>query len=332
METAVHFPTKEQVVRVLGPRDIFLRQLQGSFDVQIVARGHQLVLEGDEREVAACKEVLRELQERLECGEELNESNVERIIAGTKDSKDRPSEGASTRLASFRSGQTARPRTSGQAQYIETMLENDIVFCIGPAGTGKTYLAVAAALDYVKRGELRRIVLCRPAVEAGEHLGYLPGDLRSKVNPYLRPLYDALHDLMSPDMVKKYIDNDLIEILPLAFVRGRTLDNAFIILDEAQNCTVEQMKTFLTRLGGSAKLVVTGDITQIDLPHEERSGLVDVQERLAGIEGIGFVRLSQGDIVRHYLVRRIVDAYQHESGAEAGTQNADFEGGEQDDA
>jgi len=206
----------------------------------------------------------------------------------------------------------AAPRTPGQTAYVQAMLRNDLVFCIGPAGTGKTFLAVAVALHYLRRGKLNRIVLCRPAVEAGENLGYLPGDMHAKVNPYLRPLYDALHDLMDARRVRRYVDNDIIEILPLAFVRGRTLDEAFIILDEAQNCTAAQMKTFLTRLGAKAKLVVTGDITQVDLPPDCKSGLIDAQERLPGVAGIRFVWLDERDIVRHPLVRRILNAYQQD--------------------
>jgi phosphate starvation-inducible PhoH-like protein len=222
----------------------------------------------------------------------------------------------------------ATPRTPGQAAYVRAMFGSEVVFCIGPAGTGKTYLAVAVALNFLRRGGLNRIILCRPAVEAGENLGFLPGDIYDKVNPYLRPLYDSLHDLMDSRRVKRYLDNDIIEVLPLAFVRGRTLDNAFIILDEAQNCTVGQMKTFLTRLGRNARLVVTGDITQIDLPPGDRSGLVDAQDRLRDVRGLRFVWLDERDIVRHPLVRVILDAYNQEmppsspaSGADEGSDD-----------
>jgi len=311
VEEVLVFPNKERVVGLLGPRDSFLRQLRAAFDVKVVARGHEVTLSGSPEQIMACQQVLRAMAERLEADGSLNESVVAGLIQDQK-AWGRESAGESVYLEGFALGRTTRPRTPGQAQYIRTILNSDIVFCIGPAGTGKTYLAVAVALDYLRRNELKRIVLCRPAVEAGEHLGFLPGDLRSKVNPYLRPLYDALHDLMPPSTVKKYVDNDLIEILPLAFVRGRTLDDAFIILDEAQNCTVDQMKTFLTRLGATAKLVVTGDITQVDLPHDQQSGLIDVQSRLRGIKGVSFVRLTADDIVRHHLVREIVSAYQKE--------------------
>jgi len=304
------------VVRLLGPRDSFLRQLRAAFDVKVVARGHEVILEGSDEEVRACQEALVEMQQQLDSDGKLTRAAVGEIIQGLRPVAGEESLGR-LRLAGFVQGRGARPRTPGQVRYVQSILENDIVFCTGPAGTGKTYLAVAVALDYLKRGELSRLVLCRPAVEAGEHLGFLPGDLRAKVNPYLRPLYDALHDLMPPATVRKYVENDLIEILPLAFVRGRTLDQAFIILDEAQNCTVEQMKTFLTRLGTTAKLVVTGDITQVDLPPERQSGLVDVQSRLRGIKGVGFVRLGTEDIVRHKLVREIVNAYQREGSPES---------------
>jgi len=201
-------------------------------------------------------------------------------------------------------------KTIGQKEYVETIKNNIVSFCIGPAGSGKTYLAVALALSALKNNIVKKIVLARPAVEAGEKLGFLPGDIQAKVNPYLRPLYDALSNMMDTAQVKKYLENDLIEILPLAFMRGRTLNNSFIILDEAQNCTAKQMKTFLTRLGYKSRIVVTGDITQVDLPKGEISGLIDVQEKLANIKGIGFTYLAKSDIVRHKLVQDIVNAYE----------------------
>jgi len=303
-------------VRLLGPRDCFLRQLRAAFGVKVIARGHQVILDGPPDQIQACQQVLRAMEDHLATNGSLSKGVVNEIIEERRSPGSDAGE-SHARLLGFMEGRSARAKTPGQAHYVRSILENDIVFCIGPAGTGKTYLAVAVALDYLRRGELKRLVLCRPAVEAGEHLGFLPGDLRTKVNPYLRPLYDALHDLMPPSAVKRYVESDLIEILPLAFVRGRTLDNAFIILDEAQNCTVEQMKTFLTRLGTTAKLVVTGDITQVDLPPERQSGLVDVQSRLRGIKGVSFVNLGTNDIVRHKLVREIVDAYQRESSPEA---------------
>ena len=213
-------------------------------------------------------------------------------------------------IDTFQKRQFVKSKTEGQRKYVEAIKNNDLVFCIGPAGTGKTYLAVAMALSSLKSGRVKKIVLARPAVEAGEKLGYLPGDIKAKVNPYLRPLYDAIADMIDVGYVKKYLESDLIEILPLAYMRGRTLNDAFIILDEAQNCTVKQMKTFLTRLGNRSKVVVTGDITQVDLSSNELSGLIDVQDRLANIDNIAFIYLTKFDIVRHKLVQDIVDAYE----------------------
>ena len=322
MQKVITFDSKDAAVRLLGARDSFLRQLRDAFDVKVVARGEELSLEGPDGHVEKCERVLAAMQRRLEENRPLSDSMVAELIEEHKGRRLYRAP-ADVSLEGFLEGQAASPKTSGQAHYVKTILENEIVFCIGPAGTGKTYLAVAVALDYLKRGELKKIVLCRPAVEAGEHLGFLPGDMRAKVNPYLRPLYDALHDLMDPDQVRKYVDNDLIEILPLAFVRGRTLDDAFIILDEAQNCTISQMKTFLTRLGTTAKLVVTGDITQVDLPGDRQSGLVDVQGRLANIRGIEFVRLDENDIARHRLVREIVNAYHREAPPETSPAEED---------
>ena len=318
-QKALTLGSHEAVVQILGPRDAFLRQVRDAFDVRVVARGRQISVEGPEREVEACAEVLEALRRCVAEDKPLDARAVTELIQNARARSVGEGEGVPTpdSLDRFLAGGITRPKTRGQADYVKAILEHDVVFCIGPAGSGKTYLAVAVALDYLRRGLLKRMVLCRPAVEAGEHLGFLPGDLRAKVNPYLRPLYDALHDLMDPGQVRRYLDNDLIEILPLAFVRGRTLDQAFIILDEAQNCTVDQMKTFLTRLGVTAKLVVTGDITQVDLPADKQSGLVDVQGRLDGVRGIAFVRLGMKDIVRHRLVRDIVNAYQKEPPAES---------------
>ncbi|MCF6156746.1 MAG: PhoH family protein [Candidatus Brocadia sp.] len=284
-----------------------MRLVRDAFHVQLVARHGLLKLEGEKEQVDTSKEVLNRLLEIVRSTGRLDLEDVEQAIV---DAKNEPGEGTTQTIDVFQRGAFIKPKTDGQTKYIEAIKKNDLVFCIGPAGTGKTYLAVAMALSFLKTGRIRRIVLARPAVEAGEKLGYLPGDIKAKVNPYLRPLYDAIADMMDVGHVKKYLETDLIEILPLAYMRGRTLNDSFIILDEAQNCTVKQMKTFLTRLGVKSKVVVTGDITQVDLSAGEMSGLIDVQERLMNIDNISFVYLTKADIVRHKLVQDIVDAYE----------------------
>ncbi len=290
-----------------GSHDRHLRLVRDAFHVQLVARHGLLKLEGEKERVNTSKEVLDRLLEIVRSTGRLDLEDVEQAIVDAK----RETRGDSVQsIDVFQKGIFIKPKTHGQAKYIEAIKNNDLVFCIGPAGTGKTYLAVAMALSYLKSGRMKRIVLARPAVEAGEKLGYLPGDIKAKVNPYLRPLYDAIADMMDVGHVKKYLESDLIEILPLAYMRGRTLNDAFIILDEAQNCTIKQMKTFLTRLGTKSKVVVTGDITQVDLPAGEMSGLIDVQERLMHIDNISFVYLTKADIIRHRLVQDIVDAYE----------------------
>jgi len=291
-----------------------------------VARGDEVHIEGHEQNVLRCEAALLAMEGELNRGRAVTADLVSSLVEKLRDAPV-PASGAGAETAEL--WPEATPRTPGQAAYIRAMMGSDVVFCIGPAGTGKTYLGVAAALHFLRRGVLDRIVLCRPAVEAGENLGFLPGDIRAKVNPYLRPLYDALYDLTDARSVRRYLDNDIIEILPLAFVRGRTLDNAFIILDEAQNCTVAQMKTFLTRLGPRARLVVTGDITQVDLAPGEKSGLIDAQERLRDVPGIRFIWLSEKDIVRHRLVRLIVNAYRQASRETSGNQSPS---GTRDDA
>ncbi len=290
-----------------GSHDRHLRLVRDAFQIQLVARHGLLKLEGEKERVDTGKEVLSKLLEIVRSTGRLDLEDVEQAII---DAKNETTEESIQAIDVFQKGIFIKPKTDGQTKYLEAIKKNDLVFCIGPAGTGKTYLAVAMALSYLKSGRIRRIVLARPAVEAGEKLGYLPGDIKAKVNPYLRPLYDAIADMMDVGHVKKYLESDLIEILPLAYMRGRTLNDAFIILDEAQNCTVKQMKTFLTRLGMKSKVVVTGDITQVDLSAGEISGLIDVQERLMNINNISFVYLTKVDIVRHKLVQDIVDAYE----------------------
>lgn len=290
-----------------GSHDRHLRLVRDAFQVHLVARHGLLKLEGEKEQVDTSREVLSRLLEIVRSTGRLDLEDVEQTILSAKCEAGEESVRA---IDVFQRGLFIKPKTEGQSKYIEAMKKNDLVFCIGPAGTGKTYLAVAMALSFLKSSRIRRIVLARPAVEAGEKLGYLPGDIKAKVNPYLRPLYDAIADMMDVGHVKKYLESDLIEILPLAYMRGRTLNDAFIILDEAQNCTVKQMKTFLTRLGVKSKVVVTGDITQVDLPAGEMSGLIDVQERLMNIKDISFVYLTKADIIRHKLVQDIVDAYE----------------------
>lgn len=290
-----------------GSHDRHLRLVRDAFQVQLVARHGLLKLEGEKEQVDTSKEVLNKLLEIVRSTGRLDLEDVEQTIL---DAKSMASEELTQTIDVFQRGFFIKPKTDGQAKYIEAIKKNDLVFCIGPAGTGKTYLAVAMALSFLKSGRMRRIVLARPAVEAGEKLGYLPGDIKAKVNPYLRPLYDAIADMMDVGHVKKYLESDLIEILPLAYMRGRTLNDAFIILDEAQNCTIKQMKTFLTRLGTKSKVVVTGDITQVDLTAGELSGLIDAQERLMNINNISFIYLTKADIIRHKLVQDIVDAYE----------------------
>lgn len=297
----------EEASILYGSQDRHLRLVRDAFQVHLVARHGLLRLEGEKEQVDSSKEVLDRLLEIIRTTGRLDLEDVERAIVDAKNGAD---EEPIRTIDVFQRGTFIKPKTEGQAKYIEAIRNHDLVFCIGPAGTGKTYLAVAMALSFLKSGRVKRIVLARPAVEAGEKLGYLPGDIKAKVNPYLRPLYDAIADMMDVGHVKKYLESDIIEILPLAYMRGRTLNESFIILDEAQNCTVKQMKTFLTRLGIRSMVVVTGDITQVDLPSGELSGLIDVQERLMNIQDISFVYLTKSDIIRHKLVQDIVDAYE----------------------
>jgi len=307
IEKKIHLKTDSEASLLFGHHDKNLKAMRNAFGVKIVARDGFLKYEGKADQVKKLTDVVNNLLQIIRTSGRLDEDDIDIIMAdidrGAVDTHPDPG------LEVFTDGQTIRPKTEGQAGYIKAIKENDLIFCIGPAGTGKTYLAVSLALSTMKSGYLKKIVLARPAVEAGERLGYLPGDIQAKVNPYLRPLYDALADMIEIGQVKKYIENDLIEILPLAFMRGRTLNDSFIILDEAQNCTVKQMKTFLTRFGIRTKIVVTGDITQVDLPAGVKSGLIDVQEKLKGVPGVDFVYLTGKDIVRHRLVRDIVEAY-----------------------
>ena len=295
---------EDEVRSLFGSRDRHLRELRKAFGVELVLREGVLHIEGDPAGVDDAVRTIGKLRGRLEKAGRLTDFDVEQTVGRVS----APQLAARSIQLHDRSKSVA-PRTEGQARYVEAMRENDLVFCLGPAGCGKTYLAVAMAINAIRQEKVRKIVLARPAVEAGEKLGFLPGDLNEKVNPFLRPLLDALEELLDDGLAARYREQDVVEVIPLAFMRGRTLNETFIILDEAQNTTVTQMKMFLTRMGMKSRMVVTGDVTQNDLPAGETSGLVDAVERLSGIEGVARVELDGVDIVRHRLVREIVKAY-----------------------
>ncbi len=295
---------------LLGDADRHLRQVENHFPgVQFVARGDEISLTGATSEVDDARRVLDELMILVQEGHPLDVGRVDEVVKMVKDAVPSPSDVLSDGIPVGR-GRMIRPKTQGQQAYMAAIRENTLTFGIGPAGTGKTYLAMAAAVDALISGSVRRIILTRPAVEAGERLGFLPGDLTAKIDPYLRPLYDALWDMLGPEETLNLIDKGTIEIAPLAYMRGRTLNDACVILDEAQNTTPEQMKMFLTRLGFNSKMIITGDATQTDLPTDKRSGLRVVQQILTGIDGVTFVELTSRDVVRHRIVASIVDAYQ----------------------
>ena len=302
---------------LLGQEDSTLRLLRRYLGVRAHARRCRITIEGEPRAVDEAMFLLEGLRERVRVGNDVRPEEVERLLRRKRDQREDAVDlpvGREGRVLRALDDTSIKPKSLAQAAYVRAVERCDIVFAIGPAGTGKTYLAVAMAIRPMKRGLYRKLVLVRPAVEAGEHLGFLPGDLTAKVNPYLRPLYDALGDFLEFAEVTRYQENDIIEVVPLAYMRGRTLDNAFIILDEGQNTSAAQMKMFLTRMGRSSKIVVTGDVTQTDLPRGKQSGLLDVRDRLRGIEGIAFCELGRDDIVRHPLVQKIVDAYEAGTG------------------
>jgi phosphate starvation-inducible PhoH-like protein len=294
-----------------GSQDAILRTLDGHLDCDVFLRGNILTLDGDPAAVDAGASVVRELSDLISQGHEIAPGTVEAVTRAL-DEHESPSEILEDVVWRHRATKVA-PKTVNQKRYVDSIRNNTITFGIGPAGTGKTFLAVALAAAALSRREVNRIILTRPAVEAGERLGFLPGDLMAKVDPYLRPLFDALHDMLEPERVSQHLERGVIEVAPLAFMRGRTLNDSFIILDEAQNTSPEQMKMFLTRLGFNSKVVVTGDITQIDLPREQASGLVAVADVLDHVEDVQFVRFGDEDVVRHKLVRRIVAAYDEHS-------------------
>ena len=298
-----------------GSGDSVLRALRDRTTSKVHLRGNLLTLEGEDAEMDQAAKLVDEMVDLIENGHEVEPETLNSVTNAIQSSK-RSSEVLKDVVWHNRNT-TVAPKTVNQKVYVDSIRENTVTFGIGPAGTGKTFLAVAMAAAALVEGEVRRIILTRPAVEAGESLGFLPGDLQAKVDPYLRPLFDALYDMLDPDRVNGYFDRGVIEVAPLAFMRGRTLNDAFVILDEAQNTTPEQMKMFLTRLGFNSKMVVTGDVTQIDLPKERQSGLVVVREILDGIDDVSFVRFDGADVVRHRLVQRIVAAYGEHAEREA---------------
>jgi len=296
----------DKKLALFGSADKHLRMIRDTFDVQVVSREDELRLSGERDQVGKAAAVLEQMQKTLRRQDWLSTEDVGRAIGQTVQETHTRS---ADEIDVYARGHAIRPKTPGQRLYSEAIFHHDLTFCTGPAGTGKTYLAVAAAASLLKHGVAKRLVLARPAVEAGERLGFLPGDLQAKVNPYLRPLFDALHDMMDFEQVKRFMVNDVIEVIPLAFMRGRTLNDSVIILDEAQNTTPAQMLMFLTRLGNDSRMIVTGDTSQVDLPEGQPSGLIDAMTRLRGMKGIAHVVLERGDIVRHRLVQTIVNAY-----------------------
>ncbi len=296
--------------KLLGPNDIHLQVLEEYFNSAIIVRGDQLTLKGTQIEVERIEKIIKEMIYALNTSGRLKEQDVKLILELTNNGKQAKQDEDFDKIILYTKDDVIKARTPGQLAYLKTALTNDICFAIGPAGTGKTYMAVALAVAALKKNAVKKIILTRPAVEAGEKLGYLPGDLREKIDPYLRPLYDALEDMLPAERVKAYLEKGIIEIIPLAYMRGCTLNRAFVILDEAQNTTDVQMKMFLTRLGTESKAIITGDITQIDLPTKTVSGLVKAQEILSGIEGVGFSFFEKTDVVRHRLVKEIIDAYE----------------------
>ena len=307
-QAMITVPASQPMVALLGTSDEYLRLIESSFpNADILVRGNQITIAGTPDDVALLETLVGEMLAFLRTAQPLSIESVERSISLIR-SGERPTEILTSNILSNR-GRTIRPKTVNQKNYVDAIDKNTIVFGIGPAGTGKTYLAVAKAVQALQAKRITRIVLTRPAVEAGERLGFLPGTLSEKIDPYLRPLYDALHDMIDPESIPRLITSGTIEVAPLAYMRGRTLNDAFIILDEAQNTTAEQMKMFLTRLGFGSTMVVTGDVTQVDLPGGATSGLRVVSEILEGIEDVEFCRLTSSDVVRHKLVGRIVEAY-----------------------
>ena len=338
----IQVASHDEAMVLFGLGDRNLRLLRDAFEIQVTGRGCALKLVGEKAPVEEAVNLLSGMIAQIRSGGTISPDYMEKELEKRGEEQNQDVD-----LGPSRSGGTAGPggaelpvapdaivhrpfeltseertvvegvaRSRGQENYLRAILQNDIVFCIGPAGTGKTFLAVRMAVNFLRAGEIRKLILCRPAVEAGEKLGFLPGDFQAKINPYLRPLYDALNDILDYDQVKRYLEREIIEIIPLAYMRGRTLNNAFIILDEGQNTSISQMKMFLTRMGMSSRIVVNGDVTQVDLPEGQPSGLIHAQKIIREIPGIAWIQMQKGDIVRHPLVRRIVEAYEeNEQGA-----------------
>jgi phosphate starvation-inducible PhoH-like protein len=308
--TTIVVPGTHVMTALVGPRDHHLRQIEQRFPaVRISVRGNEVRVSGDQpADVATVSSLFEELSTLLQSGQQLDDVTLDRVMTMVGASE-RPSEILTHQVLRGAKGRQVKPKTAGQKRYIDTIEANVITFGLGPAGTGKSWLAVAMAVKALQAKQVQRIILTRPAVEAGERLGFLPGDLMAKIDPYLRPLYDALYDMLDPEAVQRLLERQVVEVAPLAFMRGRTLNNSFIILDEAQNATPEQMKMFLTRIGFGSRVVVTGDTTQVDVP-TGKSGLAGLEKTLTGIDGLAFVRLTGSDVVRHKIVADIVAAYE----------------------
>ena len=311
MEQIINVDRMEQAVSLFGSFDENILLIENAFHVDVISRGSDIKISGEPEDVSKAMKAVNGLLMLLNRGEALNEQNVRYVISLVGEgNEDKITAMSGDCVCITSKGKPVKPKTFGQKKYVETIKNNTIVLGVGPAGTGKTYLAVAMAVNAFRAKEVNRIILTRPAVEAGEKLGFLPGDLQSKVDPYLRPLYDALFDMLGAENFNKYLERGNIEVAPLAYMRGRTLDDSFIILDEAQNTTPEQMKMFLTRMGFNSKVVVTGDVTQIDLPDGKRSGLVEATKILKNLDQIEIIRFSDKDVVRHKLVQDIIRAYE----------------------
>src|SRR5690625_432175 len=306
----IHLENPEEVLALFGTNDKFLKRIEEELQAQIVTRGEVILITGKQRDISLAKDILKTLIRVIQKGIAITERDVVYAVQLAKSGKINQLETLfADEITKNAKGKSIRVKTLGQRKYVSAIQNNDLVFGIGPAGTGKTFLAVVMAVHALKNGFVKRIILTRPAVEAGESLGFLPGDLIEKVDPYLRPLYDGLHEVLGVEHTRRLIDRDIIEIAPLAYMRGRTLDDAFVILDEAQNTTTEPMKMFLTRLGFGSKMVITGDLTQVDLPKGVKSGLQIAYQTLKDVQGIDVVDLQPTDVVRHPLVQRIIEAY-----------------------